>query len=81
MTQGTPGGLRRVRQQRPWGGGARVRFVAPDLNAAAAGFRDKDIITSVDGQPVTSAESLSAALADKRAGTAVPWASRATVPR
>ncbi len=72
ITQGTPGAFGGYVSSVPGGGGARVRFVDPDLNAAAAGFRDKDIITSVDGQPVTSAASLSAVLAGKRAGTAVP---------
>ncbi|MEV0123719.1 PDZ domain-containing protein [Streptomyces sp. NPDC050703] len=74
ITQGTPGAFGGYVSSVPGGGGARVRFVDPDLHAAAAGFRDKDIITSVDGQPVTSAASLGAALASKRAGTVVPVA-------
>ncbi|MFF8805595.1 PDZ domain-containing protein [Streptomyces omiyaensis] len=69
ITQGTPGAFGGYVSNVPGGGGARVRFVDPDLNAAAAGFKDKDIITSVDGQPVTSASSLNAVLAGKRAGT------------
>lgn len=72
ITQGTPGAFGGYVSSVPGGGGARVRFVDPDLNAAAAGFKDRDIITSVDGQPVTSAASLSAVLASKRAGTTVP---------
>ncbi|MFK0174103.1 PDZ domain-containing protein [Streptomyces sp. NPDC090306] len=72
ITEGTPGAFGGYVSNVPGGGGARVRFVDPDLNAAAAGFMDKDVITSVDGRPVTSAASLNAALADKRAGTAVP---------
>jgi membrane-associated protease RseP (regulator of RpoE activity) len=72
ITQGTPGAFGGYVSSVPGGGGARVRFVDPDLNAAAAGFKDKDLITSVDGQPVTSASSLSAVLAGKRAGFAVP---------
>ncbi|WP_160159806.1 PDZ domain-containing protein [Streptomyces sp. WAC05374] len=72
ITQGTPGAFGGYVSSVPGGGGARVRFVDPDLNAAAAGFKDKDIITSVDGQPVTSVPSLNGILAGKRAGTTVP---------
>ncbi|GAA3290072.1 hypothetical protein GCM10020295_03470 [Streptomyces cinereospinus] len=56
----------------PGGGGARVRFVDPDVHAAAAGFMVNDIVTAVDGQPVTSPASLNAALAGRRAGATVP---------
>ncbi|MEU9581005.1 PDZ domain-containing protein [Streptomyces chilikensis] len=72
ITQGTPGAFGGYVVNVAGGAGARVRFVDPDLNAAVAGFKDKDIITSVDGQPVTSAASLSTVLAGKRAGIAVP---------
>ncbi|GAA1879890.1 hypothetical protein GCM10009753_03960 [Streptantibioticus ferralitis] len=72
ITQGTPGAFGGYANNVPGGGGARVRFVDPDLHAAAAGFMVNDIITSVDGQPVTSSASLNAALASKRAGITVP---------
>ncbi|MFE9680883.1 PDZ domain-containing protein [Streptomyces sp. NPDC006285] len=72
ITQGTPGAFGGYVNNVPGGGGARVRFVDPDLNAAAAGFMVNDIVTSVDGQPVTSSASLNAALASKRAGATVP---------
>lgn len=72
ITQGAPGAFGGYANNVPGGGGARVRFVDPDLNAAAAGFMVNDIITSVDGQPVTSSASLNAALASKRAGITVP---------
>ncbi|MFF1359992.1 PDZ domain-containing protein [Streptomyces sp. NPDC058297] len=72
ITEGTPGAFGGYANNVPGGGGARVRFVDPDLNAAAAGFMVNDIITSVDGQPVTSSASLNAALASKRAGATVP---------
>ncbi|MER5820785.1 PDZ domain-containing protein [Streptomyces mirabilis] len=72
ITQGTPGAFGGYVNNVPGGGGARVRFVDPDLNAVAAGFMVNDIITSVDGQPVTSSASLNAALASKRAGATVP---------
>ncbi|MFE9373017.1 PDZ domain-containing protein [Streptomyces sp. NPDC006711] len=71
ITPGTPGAFGGYVSNVLGGGGARVRFVDPDLNAAAAGFLVQDVITSVDGQPVTSPASLNAALASKRAGATV----------
>jgi hypothetical protein len=72
ITQGTPGAFGGYANNVPGGGGARVRFVDPASNAAAAGFMVNDIITSVDGQPVTSSASFNAALASRRAGATVP---------
>jgi membrane-associated protease RseP (regulator of RpoE activity) len=72
ITPGTPGAFGGYVTSLPGGGGARVRFVDPDSNAATAGFMVDDIITSVGGQSVTSSASLNAALANKRAGITVP---------
>ncbi|MFD9482636.1 PDZ domain-containing protein [Streptomyces sp. NPDC059991] len=71
ITQGSPGAFGGFANNVPGGGGARVRFVDPDLNASPAGFMVNDIITSVDGRPITSSASLNAALATKRAGATV----------
>ncbi|MFB9463447.1 PDZ domain-containing protein [Streptomyces cinereospinus] len=72
ITPGTPGAFGGYAGNAPGGGGARVRFVDPDVHAAAAGFMVNDIVTAVDGQPVTSPASLNAALAGRRAGATVP---------
>ncbi|MFI6038123.1 PDZ domain-containing protein [Streptomyces sp. NPDC051315] len=72
ITQGVPGAFGGFVQNVPGGGGVRVRYVDPDLNAAAAGFVINDIITSVDGQPVRTSSTLNIALASKRAGSTVP---------
>ncbi|MFF9457711.1 PDZ domain-containing protein [Streptomyces flaveolus] len=72
ITPGTPGAFGGVTGTVPGGGGVRVRLIDPASNAAAAGFMVNDIITSVDGQPVTSSGAFNVALADKRAGSTVP---------
>lgn len=71
ITQGTPGAFGGYASNNP-GGGAQVQFIDPAKNAAADGFMVGDVITSVDGQPVTSAASLNATLAGMRAGITVP---------
>jgi putative serine protease PepD len=48
--------------------GAVVASVVPDTGAARAGLREGDLITAVDGQPVTSTESLVALVRAGRVG-------------
>ena len=48
--------------------GAVVASVVPDTGAARAGLREGDLVTAVDGQPVTSTESLVALVRAGRVG-------------
>jgi serine protease Do len=52
-------------------GGALVSDVQPDSPAAKAGIKSGDVVTSVDGQPVTSASRLSLAVGETPPGTRV----------
>jgi len=52
-------------------GGAVVRSVAPDSPAAAAGILPDDVITELDGEPVTSISALVVELLDHHAGDRV----------
>jgi putative serine protease PepD len=51
--------------------GARVAQVLPGMPAAAAGLRSGDVITSVAGTKVTSAQELQNAIASKRPGDTI----------
>jgi len=52
-------------------GGAVVRLVAVGSPAATAGIRADDVITAIDGQPLTSVSALVVALLDHHAGDRV----------
>jgi S1-C subfamily serine protease len=52
-------------------GGARVSSVAPNSPASAAGLAPDDVITDVDGQPVSSMPSLMVELRDHQPGDRV----------
>jgi serine protease Do len=50
-------------------GGALISDVQPDSPASKAGLRSGDVITAVDGQPVTTASRLSLAVGEAAPGT------------
>jgi putative serine protease PepD len=52
-------------------GGARVMQVMPSTPAANAGLQSSDVITELDGQPVTSMSALIVGLRDRQPGTTV----------
>ena len=52
-------------------GGARVSTVTPASPALRAGLRVGDVITSIDAQPVTSAEALIVAIRTHQPGESV----------
>lgn len=63
--------------------GAVIRQVLPDTPARQAGLFSGDVITAVDGIPVTSAADLSAIMNQRRPGDTVvlSWIDRGGIPR
>jgi serine protease Do len=59
------------RSELPVRRGAMVFKVYPDSPAAAAGLREKDVIVTVNGHPVTAREDVSTALYTAASGTAL----------
>ncbi|WP_205326273.1 S1C family serine protease [Glycomyces sp. YM15] len=53
------------------GNGAMILSVEPDSPAAAAGLQEGDVITAIDGNPVTSASEVVAAVQGTSAGTEI----------
>jgi S1-C subfamily serine protease len=60
-----------------------IRQVLPDTPARQAGLFSGDVITAVDGIPVTSAADLSAIMNPRRPGDTVvlSWIDRGGIPR